>query len=89
MVKGLLALRLHFDIIGRDPPNDPKVQTQSKEPSNHEFFHAVINTSFERDNGDEAGISRYCSLKLSSATSSYSSITGGETMETTGTALQR
>ena len=53
MVKGLLALRLHFDIIGRDPPNDPKVQTRSKEPSNHEFCHAVINTSFERDNGNE------------------------------------
>ena len=49
MVKGLLALRLHFDIIGRDPPNDPKVQTQSKEPSNRELGHAVINTSFERD----------------------------------------
>ena len=49
MVKGLLALRLHFDIMGQVLPHDPKVQTQSKEPSNHELGHAVINTSFERD----------------------------------------
>ena len=37
MIRRLLALRLHFRIMGRVPSHDPKVQTQSKEPSNHEL----------------------------------------------------
>ena len=37
VIRRLLALRLHFRIIGRVPPNDVKVQTQSKKTFNHEL----------------------------------------------------
>ena len=37
MIRRLLALRLHFRIIGRVPSNDVKVQTQSKKTFNHEL----------------------------------------------------
>ena len=37
VIRRLLAPRLHFRIIGRVPPNDVKVQTQSKKTFNHEL----------------------------------------------------
>ena len=37
MIRRLLALRLHFRIMGRVPPHDVKVQTQSKKTFNHEL----------------------------------------------------
>ena len=39
--------------MGQDLPHGVKVQTRCKKALNHELGHAVINTSFERDNGDE------------------------------------
>ena len=69
MIRGLLALRLHFRIIGRVPPNDVKVQTQSKKTFNHELgaqgggggggIWEKIDGGFGRDNRDE-----YCSVQL-------------------------
>ena len=63
MVKGLLGLRLHFDTIGRVPPNDVKVQTRCKKAFNHELgaqggggsggIWEKIDGGFGRDNGDE------------------------------------
>ena len=37
MIRGLLALRLHFRIMGQDLPRDVKMQTQSKKTFDHEL----------------------------------------------------